>query len=63
MILGEKMNNTPTERKPDPQMIEMIKREWGDVLGDYATLLDHPGGLDEVLSLIRSGSLARHARR
>lgn len=57
------MNNAQAERKPDPQMIEMIKREWGDVLGDYAVLLDHPGGLDEVLSLIRSGSLARHARR
>ncbi|MBT6176419.1 MAG: hypothetical protein HOI23_04160 [Deltaproteobacteria bacterium] len=57
------MKNTQTERTPDPQMIEMIKREWGDILGDYAALLDHPGGLDEVISLIRSGSLARHARR
>ena len=57
------MNPPATERKPDPQMIEMIKREWGDVLGEYAALLDHPGGLDEVISLIRSGSLARHARR
>ena len=56
------MNNSQTERKPDPQMIEMIKREWGDVLGDSAALLDHPGGLDEVISLIRSGSLARQAR-
>ena len=57
------MNNEKTERQPDPQMIEMIKREWGEVLGDYAALLDHPGGLDEVISLIRSGSLARHARK
>ena len=57
------MNNKKTERQPDPQMIEMIKREWGEVLGDYAALLDHPGGLDEVISLIRSGSLARHARK
>ena len=57
------MDTKKTERQPDPQMIEMIKREWGDVLGDYAALLDHPGGLDEVISLIRSGSLARHARR
>ena len=63
MILGDKRKNSQTEKKPDPQMIEMIKREWGDVLGDYAALLDHPGGLDEVISLIRSGSLARHARR
>ena len=30
------MNNKKTERQPDPQMIEMIKREWGEVLGDYA---------------------------
>lgn len=57
------MTQPKTDRKPDPQMIEMIKREWGDVLGDYASLLDHPGGLDEVISLIRSGSLARHARK
>ena len=57
------MNSPKTERQPDPQMIEMIKREWGEVLGDYASLLDHPGGLDEVISLIRSGSLARHARK
>ena len=57
------MSKPKTERQPDPQMIEMIKREWGDVLGHYASLLDHPGGLDEVISLIRSGSLARHARK
>lgn len=57
------MNSKKSERTPDPQMIEMIKREWRDVLGDYASLLDHPGGLDEVISLIRSGSLARHARK
>jgi|MDSW01.3.fsa_nt_gb hypothetical protein len=57
------MNSKKPERTPDPQMIEMIKREWGEVLGDYASLLDHPGGLDEVISLIRSGSLARHARK
>ena len=57
------MTQPKTDRKPDPQMIEMIKRDWGDVLGDYASLLDHPGGLDEVISLIRSGSLARHARK
>ena len=57
------MNNKKTEHQPDPQMIEMIKREWGEVLGDYAALLDHPGGLDEVISLIRSGSLARRARK
>lgn len=57
------MKTETPERKPDPQMIEMIKREWGDVLGEYVSLLDHPGGLDEVISLIRSGSLARRARR
>ena len=57
------MTQPKTDQKPDPKMIEMIKREWGDVLGDYASLLDHPGGLDEVISLIRSGSLARHAQK
>ena len=55
------MNNKKTERQPDPQMIEMIKREWGEVLGDYAALLT-TRGLDEVISLIRSGSLASRAQ-
>ena len=55
------MTKRQADNSPDPQMIEMIKREWGDVLGDYAPLLDHPGGLDEIISLIRSGSLARKA--
>lgn len=57
------MDNLNAGEKPDPQMIEMIKREWGELLGEYASLLDSPGGLDEIISLIRSGSLARQAAK
>ena len=46
---------------PDPAIIEQIRRDWGDVLGPYSALLDQPGGLDEILSLIRRGAIGRRA--
>ena len=52
---------TPASR-PDPAIVEQIKRDWGDVLGPYITLLDQPGGLDEILSLIRRGAIGRRCQ-
>ena len=51
----------PTTR-PDPAIVAQIKRDWGDVLGPYITLLDQPGGLDEILSLIRRGAIGRQCQ-
>ena len=55
------MNNASGKSSPDPAIIEQIRREWGDVLGPYSALLDQPGGLDEILSLIRRGAIGRRA--
>jgi|MDTC01.3.fsa_nt_gb hypothetical protein len=55
------MSDTATKTAPDPLIIEQIRREWGDVLGPYTALLDQPGGLDEILSLIRRGAIGRRA--
>ena len=55
------MSDTTAKTAPYPLIIEQIRREWGDVLGPYITLLDQPGGLDEILSLIRRGAIGRRA--
>ena len=55
------MSKPATWRKPDPAILEQIRRDWGDVLGPYLSLLDEPGGLDEILSLIRRGAIGRQS--
>ena len=55
------MSKPVTWTKPDPAILEQIRRDWGDVLGPYLCLLDEPGGLDEILSLIRRGAIGRQS--
>ncbi len=55
------MSNRHGTATPDPAIIEQIRRDWGDVLGPYSALLDQPGGLDEILALIRRGAIGRRA--
>ena len=39
-------------------MLDLIRREFSEVLGDHVHLLDKPGGLDEILTLLKTGQLS-----
>jgi hypothetical protein len=38
--------------------LDLIRREFSEVLGDHVHLLDKPGGLDEILTLLKTGQLS-----
>ena len=38
-------------------LLDYIRKEWGDVLGDHVKLLAEEDGLDKIAALIRSGEL------
>ena len=46
-----------------PDMLELIRREFSEVLGDHVHLLDKPGGLDEILTLLKTGQLSGKMER
>ena len=41
-------------------MLDLIRREFADVLGEHVHLLDKPGGLDEIMTLLKPGQLSSH---
>ena len=56
-------NSSSTHPEVDQDILEHIRREWGDILGPYKDLLNKPGGLDEIAALIRRGVIGRQADR
>ena len=40
-------------------LIEYIRDQWGDLLGNHVDLLDEEDGLDQLALLLRSGALQR----
>ena len=47
---------------PATAMKAYIKEHFSDLLGPHVALLDQPGGLDTLASLLRSGSLTTAGR-
>lgn len=52
------MSNLETNRGVNKDMLDLIRREFSEVLGDHVHLLDKPGGLDEILNLLKTGQLS-----
>lgn len=44
-------------------VLDLIRREFSEILGDHVHLLDKPGGLDEILGLLKSGQLTGKMER
>jgi hypothetical protein len=47
---------------PATAMKAYIKQHFSDLLGPHVALLDEPGGLDALATLVRSGSLTGAGR-
>jgi hypothetical protein len=47
---------------PAIAMKTYIKEHFSDLLGPHVALLDQPGGLDTLASMMRSGSLTRNSK-
>ncbi len=45
------------EEEFQTNLLEYIRREWGDVLGEHVDLLSHEDGLEKIATMIRSGEL------
>ena len=52
------MSNIETSSGVNKDMLDLIRREFSEVLGDHVHLLDKPGGLDEILTLLKTGQLS-----
>ena len=52
------MSKIETSRGVNKEMLDLIRREFSEVLGDHVHLLDKPGGLDEILTLLKTGQLS-----
>ena len=52
------MSNVETATDVSQDMLDLIRREFSEVLGDHVHLLDKPGGLDEILALLKTGQLS-----
>jgi len=52
------MSNLDSTTDGSQDMLDLIRREFSEVLGDHVHLLDKPGGLDEILSLLKTGQLS-----
>ncbi len=52
------MSNIDSTTDVSQDMLDLIRREFSEVLGDHVHLLDKPGGLDEILSLLKTGQLS-----
>ena len=57
------MSNLETNRGVNKDMLDLIRREFSEVLGDHVHLLDKPGGLDEILNLLKTGQLSGTIKR
>mgnify|MGYP004119226781 CR=1 FL=1 len=53
------MSVTNQTNSVSADMLDLLRREFADVLGDHIHLLDKPGGLDEILTLLKTGQLTR----
>lgn len=52
------MSDFENETNVSHDMLDLIRREFSEVLGDHVHLLDKPGGLDEILTLLKTGQLS-----
>ena len=52
------MSNIDSTTDVSQDMLDLIRREFSEVLGEHVHLLDKPGGLDEILSLLKTGQLS-----
>ena len=52
------VSNQPQSVSQD--MLDLLRREFADVLGEHIHLLDKPGGLDEIMTLLKTGQLSSH---
>lgn len=50
-------NKETIEEEFETNLLDYIRREWGDVLGDHLYLLAEEDGLDKIAALIKSGEL------
>ena len=52
------MSKVETSGGVNKDMLDLLRREFSEVLGDHVHLLDKPGGLDEILTLLKTGQLS-----
>ena len=52
------MSSIETKTGVNKDMLDLLRREFSEVLGEHIHLLDKPGGLDEILTLLKTGQLS-----